>query len=26
LGRDHDVLWAKYLAQLAAAGASREAK
>ncbi len=26
LGRDHDVLWAKYLAQIAAAGASREAK
>jgi len=26
LGRDYDVLWANYLAQLAAAGASREAK
>ena len=26
LGRDYDVLWAKYLAQIAAAGASREAK
>lgn len=26
LGRDQDVLWANYLAQLAAAGASREAK
>ena len=26
LGRDYDVLWANYLAQLAAAGASRDAK
>lgn len=26
LGRDYDVLWAKYLAQLEAAGASRETK
>lgn len=26
LGRDYDVLWANYLTQLAAAGASRDAK